>query len=105
MAAVDGAIEALARTRVMARAPVEREIAYQGLTTVHIVDTMHERKTLMCDLSDGFIAGRSWHSQKDFRAVDVGSAGHSPKASGFLNVKGRSRDQAPVRDRDAVRVS
>ena len=40
----------------MPRALVEREIAYQGLTTLHIVDTMHERKTLMCDLSDGFIA-------------------------------------------------
>jgi uncharacterized protein (TIGR00730 family) len=40
----------------MPHALVEREIAHQGLTTLHVVDTMHERKTMMSDLSDGFIA-------------------------------------------------
>jgi predicted Rossmann-fold nucleotide-binding protein len=43
-------------TGIMPRALVDREIAHQGLTTLHIVDTMHERKTMMSDLSDGFIA-------------------------------------------------
>lgn len=32
------------------------EVAHQGLTELHIVDSMHERKALMAELSDGFIA-------------------------------------------------
>jgi uncharacterized protein (TIGR00730 family) len=33
-----------------------KEIAHEGLTDLHIVDSMHERKAMMADLSDGFIA-------------------------------------------------
>jgi uncharacterized protein (TIGR00730 family) len=33
-----------------------REIAHDGLTELHVVDSMHERKALMADLSDAFIA-------------------------------------------------
>lgn len=33
-----------------------RELAHRGATKLHLVDTMHERKALMADLSDGFIA-------------------------------------------------
>src|ERR1700748_2317386 len=33
-----------------------REIAHQGLTKLHLVGSMHERKALMASLSDGFIA-------------------------------------------------
>jgi uncharacterized protein (TIGR00730 family) len=32
------------------------EMAYEGLTELHLVDTMHERKALMEDLSDAFVA-------------------------------------------------
>ncbi|MCP5116573.1 MAG: TIGR00730 family Rossman fold protein, partial [bacterium] len=32
------------------------EIAHTGLTTLHVVDTMHERKALMAELADAFIA-------------------------------------------------
>ena len=35
---------------------VEAEIAHAGLTQLHIVDTMHERKALMAELSDAVIA-------------------------------------------------
>lgn len=35
---------------------VERELAHRGLTTLHIVKSMHERKALMADLSDAFVA-------------------------------------------------
>jgi uncharacterized protein (TIGR00730 family) len=34
----------------------EREVGHNGLTELHIVATMHERKALMADLADGFIA-------------------------------------------------
>ncbi len=33
-----------------------KEVAHQGLTQIHYVETMHERKALMADLSDGFLA-------------------------------------------------
>jgi len=33
-----------------------REIAHDGLTELRVVDSMHERKALMADLSDAFIA-------------------------------------------------
>ncbi|MHB8145967.1 MAG: LOG family protein [Vulcanimicrobiaceae bacterium] len=32
------------------------EIAHNGITQLHVVSSMHERKALMADLSDGFIA-------------------------------------------------
>lgn len=35
---------------------VDREVAHQGLTELHVVDTMHERKALMAELSDAFVA-------------------------------------------------
>jgi uncharacterized protein (TIGR00730 family) len=33
-----------------------KEVAHAGLSEIHIVDSMHERKALMAELSDGFIA-------------------------------------------------
>ncbi len=41
---------------VIPKALEEKEIAHQGLTELHIVDSMHDRKTKMAMLSDGFIA-------------------------------------------------
>jgi uncharacterized protein (TIGR00730 family) len=41
---------------VIPEALASREIAHSGLTQLHVVSTMHERKALMADLSDGFIA-------------------------------------------------
>jgi uncharacterized protein (TIGR00730 family) len=35
---------------------VDREIAHPRLTDLHVVGTMHERKALMAELSDGFVA-------------------------------------------------
>ncbi len=34
----------------------DREVAHSGLTELHVTENMHERKALMADLSDGFIA-------------------------------------------------
>lgn len=41
---------------VIPEALASREIAHGGLTQLHVVSTMHERKALMADLSDAFIA-------------------------------------------------
>jgi uncharacterized protein (TIGR00730 family) len=40
---------------VIPRMLIERELAHPSLTRQHVVDTMHERKTLMADMSDGFV--------------------------------------------------
>jgi uncharacterized protein (TIGR00730 family) len=41
---------------VIPRQLVDREIAHPGLTELHVVNTMHERKALMAELSDAFVA-------------------------------------------------
>ncbi len=41
---------------VMPESLVEMEVAHDGLSTLHVVSSMHERKSLMADLSDAFIA-------------------------------------------------
>jgi len=39
----------------MPRSLVEREIAHTSLTTLHVVESMHQRKALMADLADAFL--------------------------------------------------
>ncbi|HUS67841.1 MAG TPA: TIGR00730 family Rossman fold protein [Kofleriaceae bacterium] len=41
---------------VIPRALVDRELAHPGLTELHVVETLHQRKALMAELSSGFIA-------------------------------------------------
>jgi uncharacterized protein (TIGR00730 family) len=40
---------------VIPRMLIERECAHPKLTSQHVVNTMHERKTLMADMSDAFV--------------------------------------------------
>jgi uncharacterized protein (TIGR00730 family) len=40
---------------VIPQALVDREIAHTGLTELHVVDTMHQRKAMMFELSDAFV--------------------------------------------------
>ena len=41
---------------VIPEALLRKELAYDDLTELHVVRTMHERKQMMADLSDGFVA-------------------------------------------------
>ena len=41
---------------VIPRQLVDHEVAHRGLTDLHVVGGMHERKALMADLADGFLA-------------------------------------------------
>jgi len=43
-------------TGVIPQSLVDKEIAHPSLTSMHIVETMHERKALMAKLSDAFVA-------------------------------------------------
>ena len=52
----DAALQAGGRViGVIPRMLIERELAHPQLTRQHVVSTMHERKTLMAEMSDGFV--------------------------------------------------
>jgi hypothetical protein len=67
-----------------------REVAHEGLTRLHIVDSMHERKAMMADLSDAFIAlpGGFGTYEEFFEAVTWTQLGVHRKPCGLLNVNG-----------------
>lgn len=53
----DAALAAGARVvGVIPQSLMRREVGHQGLSELHVVDTMHERKRLMADRSDAFVA-------------------------------------------------
>jgi uncharacterized protein (TIGR00730 family) len=56
-AVADAALAAGGRVvGVIPRGLVDRELAHTGLTDLRVVETLHERKALMAELSDAFIA-------------------------------------------------
>jgi uncharacterized protein (TIGR00730 family) len=56
-AVADAALEAGGQVvGVIPRGLVDRELAHPGLTELRIVETLHERKAVMAQLSDGFVA-------------------------------------------------
>jgi uncharacterized protein (TIGR00730 family) len=56
-AVADGAVAAGGRViGIIPRHLEEREVAHRGISDLRIVPSMHERKALMAELSDGFIA-------------------------------------------------
>jgi len=68
----------------------EREVAHRGLTTLHVVETLHERKALMHELSDAFIALPGGFGTLDelFEAVTWAQLGIHAKPIGLVNVSG-----------------
>ena len=68
----------------------EKEIAHPGLTDLHIVTSMHERKTMMAALSDGFIAmpGGFGTLEEIVEIVTWGQLRFHDKPCGLLNVNG-----------------
>lgn len=56
-AAADAALARGGRVEgVIPRSLVDMEVAHTGLSRIHVVESMHDRKALMADLSDAFIA-------------------------------------------------
>ena len=68
----------------------EKELARQDLTELHVVESMHERKALMADLSDGFIAlPGGYGTLEEFCEMVTWRQLHiHKKPCGLLNVKG-----------------
>ena len=69
---------------------VRREIAHQGLTRLHVVESMHERKALMADLADAFVLlPGGFGSWDEFcEIITWAQLGLHSKPCGILNVLG-----------------
>ncbi|OPY28702.1 MAG: putative lysine decarboxylase [Methanocella sp. PtaU1.Bin125] len=77
-------------TGVMPRSLVAKEVAFTGLRDLRIVETMHERKALMAELSDGFIAlpGGLGTIEEFFEIMTWAQLGMHKKPCGLLNIGG-----------------
>ncbi|MDP6993100.1 MAG: TIGR00730 family Rossman fold protein [Woeseiaceae bacterium] len=77
-------------TGVIPAALHDKEIAHEGLTKLHVVDSMHERKSLMAVLSDGFVAlpGGFGTVEELIEVLTWGQLQFHSKPCGVLNVDG-----------------
>jgi len=68
----------------------DREIAHYGLTDLRVVGSMHERKALMYELSDGFVAlpGGLGTLEELFEITTWSQLGLHAKPTGLLDVAG-----------------
>ena len=69
---------------------VDKEVAHRGVTELRIVETMHERKALMNDLSDAFLALPGGFGTLDefFEVLTWSQLGFHGKPCALLNVAG-----------------
>ncbi len=69
---------------------VAKEIAHTGLTKLHVVSSMHERKALMAELSDAFVAlPGGYGTLEEFCEILTWSQlGLHHKPQGLLNIEG-----------------
>jgi uncharacterized protein (TIGR00730 family) len=79
----------------------DKELAQMGLTELHVVKSMHERKLLMADLAEGFIAmpGGFGTLEELFEVLTWGQLGLHQKPSGVFNVQGFYNHQLQFLDK------
>lgn len=75
---------------VIPEALMRREVGHTSLTELHVVASMHERKQMMADLSDGFIAlpGGYGTFEEFCEVITWSQLGIHPKPCGLLNAVG-----------------
>ena len=75
---------------VIPQALMDREIGHDGLTELRVVGSMHERKALMADLSDGFVAlpGGAGTLEELIEIYTWSQLGLHRKPMGVLNIRG-----------------
>lgn len=75
---------------VITEALISKEIAHAGLTKLHVVGSMHERKMLMADLSDGFVTlpGGYGTLEEFFEVLSWAQLSIHEKPCGLLDVDG-----------------
>jgi len=67
-----------------------KEVAHDNLTELHVVASMHERKAMMAELADGFIAlPGGWGTLEEiFEILTWAQLGFHEKPCGLLNIEG-----------------
>jgi uncharacterized protein (TIGR00730 family) len=77
-------------TGVIPQALMDKEVGHGGLTHLHVVKDMHERKAMMAELADGFIAmpGGMGTLEELFEMLTWSQLGFHGKPIGVLNVDG-----------------
>ena len=77
-------------TGIIPEALVSKEVAHAGLSDLRVVRSMHERKAMMADLADGFIAlPGGWGTLEEFfEVLTWAQLGLHQKPCGLLNVEG-----------------
>ena len=77
-------------TGVIPEGLARKDVCHQGLSVIHVVKSMHERKALMYDLADAFIAlpGGYGTFEELLEAITWVQLGLSPKPVGVLNLDG-----------------
>lgn len=75
---------------VIPQSLAEREVAHTGLSELHVVESMHDRKALMGDLSAGFVAlpGGFGTLEEFCEVITWSQLGIHNKPCGLLNVAG-----------------
>ena len=69
---------------------LSRKVSHQGLTNLHVVSSMHERKALMVDMSDAFVAlpGGYGTLEELAEVLTWAQLGLHAKPCGLINVAG-----------------
>lgn len=87
----DAVLEAGGRAvGILPEALMQKELAHKGLTELHVVASMHERKTLMAEKADAFVAmpGGIGTLEEIFEVWTWAQLGFHNKPCGLLNVAG-----------------
>lgn len=74
---------------VIPRSLVEKEVSHAGLTELRVVESMHERKAVMAEISDGFIAmpGGFGTLEEIFEVLTWSQLGFHRKPCALLNIQ------------------
>ena len=77
-------------TGVIPQSLVDRELAHSGLSEMHVVTSMHERKAMMAELADAFIAMPGGFGTLDelFEIITWAQLGFHHKPIALLNIDG-----------------
>ena len=69
---------------------VNKEVGHNGLSELHVVPDMHQRKKMMADLSDAFVAmpGGAGTLEELFEVYTWAQLGYHQKAVAVLNIDG-----------------
>ncbi|MFN2375867.1 MAG: TIGR00730 family Rossman fold protein [Candidatus Binatia bacterium] len=91
-------------TGIIPRGLAEKELAHHGVSDLRVVDSMHARKALMAELSDGFVAmpGGIGTFEEWFEVLTWSQLGIHRKPCGLLDVDGYYGDLLCLLDRSVA---